>query len=73
MAAISTKEAHMPSCSPFSSRCPNRMEMAVPLPMQSPSRMDVKKVMRVKADPTAAKASGPKKRREHRNQEGYAA
>lgn len=61
-AAISTKAAQMPSSRAAWSRWPNRMENTAPLPMHSPSRIEVKKVIRVKAEPTAASASGPKKR-----------
>ena len=38
----------------------DRMENTVPLPMARPSRMDVKKVISVKAEPTAASASVPR-------------
>ena len=57
-----TKEAKIPSFSPLSSFSPKRIEKTVPLPMASPSRMDVRKVIREKADPTAARASAPRNR-----------
>ena len=57
-----TKEAMIPSCSPLSSFCPKRMENTVPLPMASPRMMEVRNVIREKADPTAASASAPRKR-----------
>ena len=47
IAAISTKEANMASFKPLSSRWPKRMENSAPLPMASPRRMEVKKVIRV--------------------------
>lgn len=34
----------------------------MPLPRESPSRIDVKKFISVKAEPTAARASAPRKR-----------
>ena len=40
----------------------DRMENTVPLPMARPSRMDVKKVISVNADPTAASAPVPMNR-----------
>ena len=65
-AAVTTasraKEASTPSFRPWMSRWPKRMEKTVPLPMASPSRMEVRKVIREKADPTAARASSPRKR-----------
>ena len=42
--------------------CPNRMENTAPLPIQSPSSMEVRKVISVKEDPTAASAPAPRKR-----------
>ena len=54
------KEARTASLSPSLSPCPNRMEKTVPLPMASPSRMEVTKVIREKAEPTAASASTPR-------------
>ena len=45
--AIMTKEAKMASFNPFSSFWPKRMENRAPLPMHSPSRMEVRKVIRV--------------------------
>ena len=59
---ISTKEAQMLSVSPSSSRCPKRMENTAPLPIQSPSKIEVKKVIKVNDDPTAANASFPRHR-----------
>ena len=52
----------MPSLSPSVSLCPNRMENTAPLPMHRPNKTEVRKVISVNADPTAAKASAPKKR-----------
>ena len=46
--------------SPCSSFCPNRIENKAPLPMHSPNRMEVRKVISVKADPTAARAFAPR-------------
>ena len=60
--ASSTKLARMPSFNPASSFCPYLMENTVPLPMARPSRMDVKKVISVNADPTAASAPVPMNR-----------
>ena len=54
------KEARTLSRRASSSRWPKRMEKTAPLPMQSPSRMEVRKVMRVKAEPTAARALEPR-------------
>ena len=58
--AMSTNEARTLSCKPASSRCPKRMENKAPLPMHSPSKMEVRKVIRVKEEPTAAKAFFPR-------------
>ena len=58
--AMRTKEAWALSRRAASSRWPKRMENTAPLPMQSPRRMEVRKVIRVKEDPTAASASGPR-------------
>ena len=58
----SAKEASTPSFKPRSSFWPNRMEKTVPLPMASPSRIEVRKVISEKADPTAASASVPTNR-----------
>lgn len=55
-------EARIHSLSAFSSFCPKRMEKTVPLPMASPRRMEVRKVISEKADPTAASASAPRNR-----------
>ena len=54
------KEARIPSFSPRVSFWPKRMENTVPLPIASPSRMEVRKVIREKEDPTAARASAPR-------------
>ena len=59
---IRAKEAHIPSFRRSSSRWPKRMENTAPLPMQSPSKMEVRKVIRAKADPTAASAPAPRNR-----------
>ena len=60
--ASSTKAAKTPSRRPVSSFWPNLMENTVPLPMASPSKMDVRKVISVKAEPTAASALVPMNR-----------
>ena len=57
---MSRKDAQTLSRRPASSPCPNRMENNAPLPMQSPSRMEVRKVISVKEEPTAASACLPK-------------
>ena len=59
-AAMRTKEARALSRKAASSRWPKRMENTAPLPIQSPSRMEVRKVISVKEEPTAARASGPR-------------
>ena len=61
-AAMSTKDVNTASFRPCSSRWPKRMENTAPLPMQRPSRMDVRTVISVNEEPTAASASGPRKR-----------
>ena len=58
--AISTKDARMLSRSPSSSRWPKRMENSAPLPMHSPSRIEVRKAISVKDEPTAASAFFPR-------------
>ena len=58
--ATSAKDAQILSFSPFSSFCPNRMEKTAPLPIQSPSKIEVKNVISVKDEPTAANAWLPK-------------
>ena len=58
--AIITKETKMLDLSFSSLRSPYRMENTAPLPMHSPSRMEVKKVISVKALPTAARACAPR-------------
>ena len=45
-----------------SSRAPKWIENAAPLPIERPSRIDVRKVMSVYDEPTAASASDPMKR-----------
>ena len=59
-AAINTKEAHTLSRRTASSLCPNRMENSAPLPMQRPSRIEVRKVINVNDEPTAARAFFPR-------------
>ena len=61
-AARSRNAAAIPSRRPRSSPWPKRREKTVPLPIASPSRMEVRKVISVKDDPTAARASSPRKR-----------
>ena len=56
------KDAKMLSLSPCSFPSPNRMENSVPLPMHNPKRIEVKKVINVKEEPTAASASPPRNR-----------
>ena len=60
MKAIKKKDAHRSCFNPFSSLCPNRMEKSAPLPIHKPNIIDVIKVIRVKEEPTAAKAVFPK-------------
>ena len=57
-----TKEASIPSFRPRESFCPKRMEKTVPLPIANPSKIEVRKVMSEKAEPTAARASAPRNR-----------
>ena len=59
-AAISTKEAHTLSRRAASSRWPKRMENSAPLPIHNPSKIDVRKVISVKEEPTAASALRPR-------------
>lgn len=54
------KEEEDAFLSPISSFSPNFMERSTPLPMDKPNIIDVKNVMRVKEEPTAAKAFFPK-------------
>ena len=61
-AATSTNEANTASFRPRSSLCPKRMENTAPLPMHRPSKIEVRNVISVNEEPTAARASGPKKR-----------
>ena len=58
--AISTKEAEILSFNPAASCRPNRMENTAPLPIHSPSRMEVKNVISVNDEPTAANAFSPR-------------
>ena len=60
MKAIKKKEAHRSCFNPFSSLCPNLIEKSAPLPIHKPNIIDVIKVIRVKEEPTAAKAVFPK-------------
>ena len=57
---MSINEANMPSFKPFSSRCPKRIEKTAPLPKHKPNKIDVKNVIKVKEEPTAASALEPK-------------
>ena len=57
---ISKKEAQIPSFNPVSSFSPNRMEKNAPLPMHSPNRIEVRNVISVNEEPTAARASEPR-------------
>ena len=50
----------MLSLNPSMSCCPYRMENTAPLPMHSPSKMDVRNVISVNAEPTAARALLPR-------------
>ena len=61
-AASSANEARTPSRSRAKSFCPKRMENTAPLPSDSPSRIEVRNVISVNAEPTAASASAPRKR-----------
>ena len=54
------KEEEEAFLSPISSFSPNFMEKSTPLPIARPRIMEVKNVMRVKEEPTAAKAFFPK-------------
>ena len=58
--AVRKKDAWALSCRPSWSFCPNRMENTAPLPIHSPNKMDVRKVIKVKEEPTAAKAFLPR-------------
>ena len=58
--AIKKNDAQRFSQRAFSSRCPKRMENRAPLPMHRPRMMEVRKVISVKAEPTAASASRPR-------------
>ena len=59
---MSTNEARTLSFKAVSSRCPKRMENSAPLPMHSPSKIDVKNVISENEEPTAASAVLPRKR-----------
>ena len=61
-AVSSANEARMPSRRRPMSRCPKQMENTAPLPSDSPSSMEVRNVISVNAEPTAASASAPRKR-----------
>ena len=54
------KEEEEASLSPLLSFSPNFIEKSTPLPIAKPRMMEVKNVMRVKEEPTAAKAFFPK-------------
>lgn len=56
---IKKNDAHKFSISNFSLLCPKRMENKAPLPIHKPRMMEVKKVIRVKEEPTAASAFRP--------------
>ena len=58
--AMKKNEAQRFSQRAFSSRCPKRMENSAPLPMHRPRMMEVKKVISVKAEPTAASTFRPR-------------
>ena len=60
MKTIKKKEAHRSCFSPLLSLCPNLIEKSAPLPIHKPNMIDVIKVIRVKEEPTAAKAVFPK-------------
>ena len=57
---MSTNDAQTPSFSPFSSFSPKRIEKNAPLPMHKPNRIEVRNVISVNEDPTAARASEPR-------------
>ena len=61
-AAVKTKDAQRFSRSPCSSRWPKRMENSAPLPMHRPSSTEVRNVISVNDEPTAASASRPSTR-----------
>ena len=58
--AMKKNEAQRFSQRAFSSRCPKRMENSAPLPIHRPRMMEVRKVISVKAEPTAASAFRPR-------------
>ena len=60
IAAMRAKAAWAPSRRPSRSRWPKRMENTAPLPMHNPRRMEVRKVISVKDEPTAARAFLPR-------------
>ncbi len=57
--AIKKKEAHKLPRNVFSSRCPKRMENRAPLPKHNPRITEVRNVISVKEEPTAASAFLP--------------
>ena len=58
--AMKKNDAHRFSRSAFSYRCPKRMENSAPLPIHRPRIREVRNVISVKDDPTAARASRPR-------------
>ena len=61
-AEIRKNEAFALFLSSSASPSPNLREKSVPLPSERPRRTDVRKVMSVNEDPTAASTSGPRAR-----------
>ncbi len=55
----SKKEAQIPFSRPSRSCLPKHRENTTPLPIHSPNSMEVRKVIRANAAPTAARASEP--------------
>ena len=60
--AMSTKAACVCRRSLARSRCPQQTENSAPLPMHRPSSTEVRKVIRVKENPTDARADAPSAR-----------
>ena len=60
MIAIKKNDAHRSCFNPCLSLCPNLIEKSAPLPIHKPNIIDVIKVIKVKEEPTAAKAVFPK-------------
>ena len=58
--AIKKNDAQRFSQRALSSRCPKRMDNSAPLPMHRPRMIEVRKVISVKDEPTAASASRPR-------------